>query len=126
MIDTDDRTMQMIGERATGDTFSAIGRRHGMSDEGVRKLVLREGTKLVNQTELDCLVAQKLEAMGRDDEAGWPTFLLPHQDQRDHQTVLSLVQWLVDRLRRGRDLAVSVHSRPTPNGLCLQIRTEDL
>ena len=109
---------QMLGEHARGDTYRVLGERYGYSHEGVRKLLIREGTRMVNEVEVNLYLASKQEQMGR--EAKWPTFLVPHQEQSDWQTALGLFQWIVDRLK-ARAVHVQIRSRPTSAGTAFQL-----
>src|SRR4051794_32748070 len=104
----------MLAEHAAGDSYRAIGRRHGWSHEHARRVVLREGTKFVDQVELQLMVAAKHEQMGRHDEAEWPGLAVPHQPGDGWQRSLSLLQWTVDQLRE-RGMAVLVTTRSLPN-----------
>ena len=122
MIEIDTSSRRMVLEHAGGDSYRTIGRRHGMSHEAARQIVLREGTKFVDSVELDLYLAAKLERMGRD--AAWPTLLVPFQHQSDWQTALRLLSWLVDRLR-GRDVPVHVRNRPTPAGHVFMLSLEE-
>jgi hypothetical protein len=70
--------------------------------------------------EMSLYLAQKLERMGRADEAEWPAFVIPHQSQEDWQTALDLFQTIVDRLR-ARGVDVEVTNRPTPNGAVMML-----
>ena len=72
-------------------------------------------TDFVNSVELSLYLAQKLERMGRQDDAVWPTFLIPAERQDDRQRALDLVQYVVDRLR-ARDLTIVVTHRPVDGG----------
>jgi hypothetical protein len=118
VIEFDTTTPRMVAEHARGDGYRAIGRRHGMSHERARQIVMCEGTRFVDSIEMDLYVAAKLEKMGR--EAAWPTMLIPFQDQAEWQTALALVQWVTDRLR-ARDVPVHVRNRTTPVGHALQL-----
>ena len=118
MIDFDTPSRRMVAEHARGDSYRAIGQRHGISHEAARQTVIRESGKWIDSIELDLLVARKLERMGRETEAAWPTLLVPHGG--DWSTALSLLQYAVDRLR-ARDLDVHVRNRPLPNGAAFQL-----
>ncbi len=84
-----------------------------MSHEGARQTVVREGTRFINQVELDLMVATKT---GKDH----PTFLVPHQQQDGWQTALNLVTWVVEQLR-SRDINVSVETRNSTEGSAFTI-----
>jgi hypothetical protein len=72
-------------------------------------------TATINDIETSLYLAQKLERMGRHDEAEWPTWVVPYQSQPDRQQALDLFQNIVDRLR-ARDVDVVVTTRSAPNG----------
>lgn len=109
---------ELLTEHVRGDSYRAIGVRHGISHETARKLVIAQGTQYVNEIEMSLYLADKLESIGGVGE--WPTLLVPHQAQGDWQTALSLLQWTVDRLR-ARSVAVAIRSRPTPAGTAFQL-----
>jgi hypothetical protein len=112
----------MLAEHTRGDTYRALGARYGMSKDRARHIVVQERVRLLTQIECDLILASKLESMGR--AATWPTFLVPHEAQEDWSTALSLVQFVVDRLKStGTD--VHVKSRPTPNGVAFMLTLEE-
>jgi hypothetical protein len=75
-------------------------------------------TATVNDVETSLYLAQKLERMGRADEAEWPSFVIPHGlGWRDG---LDLVDGIVTRLR-ARGVDVVVRNRPTPNGTVIML-----
>src|SRR4051812_47759205 len=106
----------MLSERARGDTYKDIGDRHGYSDEGARKLLVRESRKYLDGLELTLAVAWKHEQAGR--WAEWPTYVVPHGP--DWTTSMALLTWTVERLK-ARDLDVRVQTRPTPAGSVFQL-----
>ena len=107
-------------ERPRGRTLRDLAQANGLSVEGIRQVVLRESEAMVNEFEVSLYLAAKLEWLGREDEAGWPTLLVPFQEQDGWQVSLALLQFVVDRLR-ARDVNVHVRSRPTPNGTAFML-----
>jgi hypothetical protein len=83
---------------------------------------MREGTRFINEVEVSLMLADKLEALGREDEAQWPALLVPNQDQENRKVALRLLQWTLDRLRaRGIENpgsnGAAVKRRRLPNSL---------
>lgn len=115
MIDIEPTAHRMLGQHASGSSYRQIGRAHGMSHEGVRQIVLREGRLFVDRVELALMIAAKYSAMGREDRVEWPTLLIQHGEVADWQTGMALFQWLCDRLR-GRGIRPQVIHRSTPDG----------
>jgi hypothetical protein len=54
---------KMLGEHARGDTCRVLGERYGYSHEGVRKLLIREGTRMINEVEVNLDLAAKQEQL---------------------------------------------------------------
>ena len=104
---------EILAEHARGDSYRAIGARHGISHETARQVVIHQGRRYVDGIEIDLMLAWKYEQQGRETEAQWPAFAVPHGP--DWSLALSLVQWAVDELR-SRDLDVHVRTQPTPDG----------
>ncbi len=123
LIDT--TTRRMLIAHVSGASYRQLGAQFGMHHEQVRRPVLAEGTQLVNDVETSLYLAAKLESMGRDDEAAWPTFLVPLQQQGDWQVALELVAYVVRRLRSRDVLNLIVRTRPTPAGNVFQLILED-
>jgi hypothetical protein len=121
VIDAD--SYPLLAEHARGDSYRTIGRRHGLSHEGARKAVMRQGSAFVNRVEMDLMVAAKYERMGLTSKAVWPGLAIPHGP--GWQLGLSLLQWLVDELR-DRKLAVRVLTRSVPNGIVFLLTLEEL
>jgi hypothetical protein len=110
----------LLAEHARGDSYRAIGERHGLSHEGARQVVMRDSTVFLDRLEMDLLLAWKLEQQGRAAEAQWPGLALPHQPGDGWQLGLALFQWIVDKLK-ARDLDVQVQTQATPNGVVFLI-----
>jgi hypothetical protein len=110
-----DRNEAVLSERIGGDTLREIGGRHGLSPEGVRVVVAREGDRQIDALEHDLDLAA---------ETGeHPTFLVPFQEDEGWQTALAYFQWCLDRLRaRGR--RVTVTTRQTASGTAFMIERE--
>ena len=111
----------MLVAHAAGDSYRVIGKAHGLSHEAARQTVLREATEFLNELELSLYVALKLEKLGREAEAEWPTVVVPFGP--DWSTANAVIQWVVDRLR-GRDVDVHVTHKPTPDGVVFQLRID--
>ena len=51
---------EMVAEHAAGVGYRGIGARHGLSHEGARRVVMSQGTALINEVELAAFVARCL------------------------------------------------------------------
>jgi hypothetical protein len=106
----------LLAQHAAGDSYRTLAGRHGLSHESARQVVLRQATALVNEVEMALYTASKHEALGREAEADWPGLVVPHQPGDGWQLGMSLLQYVVDRLR-ARDVDVQVRTGPLPDGI---------
>lgn len=116
MSSTAERDNAILWEHFGGASLRELGHRFGMSHQGARMVIVREGRRHVDRFELDLLAATKT--------GEWPTLLVPFQEQDGWQTVLSYFGWLVDELRK-RGVPVTVHTTHTEAGTAFQLRQVD-
>jgi len=108
----------ILAEHARGDSLRTIGKRHGVSHETARRLVLERGSQLIADLAYDLQVAERCERQGLTAE--WPTYLIPFQAQADWQDALAMFDWTVKQLR-ARGFRVEIVSRTTPAGMALMV-----
>lgn len=112
MVD-DSEAAEMLREHSGGSSYRAIGRKHQVSHEQARLVVVRQARKYLDGLELSLAEAWKLERLGRENEAAWPVMLCPHGP--DWSQAIAFLQWTVDKLR-ARDLDIHVKTQATQNG----------
>lgn len=102
----------MLAEHARGDSLRTIGKRHGVSHEQARRLILQTGSALIRDLERDLLLAELTRDQGK--EPDWPTMLVPFglraQDWADS---LDFFSWSTKRLRE-RGWAIEIITRHVP------------
>jgi hypothetical protein len=102
----------ILTERIRGRTLRDLAKASGLSPEGVRVVVAREGRKQIDRIELALLVATKTNEV--------VAFVVPDHGGEDFDLALSYVQWVVAELTE-RGLKVAVHYRPTYNGVVVAL-----
>lgn len=65
------KTTQILREHVEGDSYRAIGKRHGIGHETARQIVIAEEKRMVGGIAYDLYAAYKAERQGRVGE--WPT-----------------------------------------------------
>ena len=114
----------MLAEHARGDSLRTIGKRHGVSHETARKIVLQTGSALIRDLERDLTLAELQRDGGV--ESVWPTILIPPQIQSDRMDALTMFFWARDRLI-ARGWAIEVTTRHVPGGgTVFQLATTNL
>ena len=99
----------MLTERIRGDTLQVIGDRHGgLSPQGVRVVVAREGRRQVDDLE------RRLRANAETDEL--EAFLVPGHGGPDFQMALAYLQWSLAQLSE-RGIPTRVRYRSTTSGV---------
>jgi len=102
----------VLVEHARGDSLRTIGRRHAISHEKARRLILEAGRTLVDEIAHVLLIAQYKDDRG--EIPLWPTIEIPYgqaiDDWRDN---VLLLEWVLKQLRqRGYDVeAINLRSR---------------
>ena len=106
----DDATI--LTERLRGRTLRDLAEATGLTPEGVRLVVVREGRKQIDRIELDLLANTKRDQLS--------AFVIPGHGGPDFDLAMSYVQWVVRELTE-RGIEVAVHYRPTvdPEGVVL-------
>ena len=102
----------ILTERLRGRTLRDLAETTGLTPEGVRFVVAREGRQQIDRIELALLANTKT-----DDVLG---FVVPGHGGEEFDLALSYVQWVVRELT-GRGIRVAVHYRPTENGVLLAL-----
>jgi hypothetical protein len=99
-------------ERLRGRTLRDLADTTGLSIEGVRVVVAREGRKQIDKIELALLAATKTNEV--------VAFVMPDHSGPDFDLALEYVRWVVaERTERG--VRVRIHYRPTENGVVLAL-----
>jgi hypothetical protein len=102
----------ILTERLRGRTLRDLPDTTGMTPEGIRVVVDREGRKQIDRFELDLLAATKTNEV--------VAFVVPDHGGEDFDLALSYVQWVVAELTE-RGVKVAVHYRPTYNGVVVAL-----
>ncbi len=97
-------------ERLRGRTLRDLADETGLTPEGIRVVVAREGRKQIDEIELALLAGTKDESV--------LAFVVPGHAGPDFDLALSYVQWVTAELTR-RGVKVACHYRPTENGVVL-------
>jgi len=125
-VATLDLDSDIVRAHVTGDSFRQIAADRGVSHETARKHYVRDSRKWLDETEMHLLVAAKLESVGRDAEAEWPSMVIAHGGPiSDWQLALDVLEWTTTELRE-RGLPVVVESRHTEDGHVFQLRIEHI
>ena len=102
----------ILTERLRGRTLRDLAGETGMSPEGVRVVVAREGRKQIDRIELALLANTK-----SDDVLA---FAIPDHGGPDFDLAMEYAQWVVAQLTE-RGIRVAVHYRATHNGVVLAL-----
>jgi hypothetical protein len=79
----------MLTEHARGDSLQTIGKRHGISHETARRVILQQGQSLITDLERDLRAGRR------------PAISIPYgQPLRGGQDALVMLQWSLTELRR--------------------------
>jgi hypothetical protein len=100
----------LLTERLRGRTLSDLADTTGLSIEGVRVVVAREGTKQITEIELALMVAKKTGELY--------ALLIPGHGGPDFDVAMSYAQWVVRELTE-RGIRVRIHYRAVANGIVL-------
>lgn len=106
------RDQQMLQERIQGSTLQAIGDRHGgLTPEGVRVIVAREGKAQIDDLErrLRALTGDEVEAM-----------LIPGHGGPDFDAALAYMRWSLAELA-ARGIETHIQYRVTRNGVAFGV-----
>jgi hypothetical protein len=98
----------ILTERLRGRTLRDLAEATGMTAEGVRGVVIREGRKQIDRIELALLANTK-----SDDVVA---FAIPDHSGPDFDLAIEYVRWVTAKLSE-RGIRVHVHYRPTANGV---------
>jgi hypothetical protein len=104
----DDRDTQLLTERISGSTLREIGERHGLSYEGVRVVVAKEGRKQIDRLELALLANRRTNDV--------ELLLVPDHGGEETQLALAYLRWCLSELEK-RGVEVRVHYRQVENGV---------
>ena len=104
----------ILSERLRGRTLKDLADSNGMTPEGIRYLVAKEGRRTIDAIELDLLANTK-----RDQLSG---FAIPGNSGPDFDAAMAYIAWVVRSLEE-RGLSIAVHYRPTydPPGVVLML-----
>jgi len=107
-----DRDRQILVERSRGDTLRELGDRHGLSHEGVRVVLAREGRKQIDELEMRLLCNRQTGDV--------ELYLIPGHGGPDFDLAVDYFQWTLRQLSsRGVDTQISY--RPVENGVVFAI-----
>ena len=107
-VNVDDETI--LTERLKGRTLRDLADTTGLSPEGVRVVVAREGQRQITEIEMALLVNTKTDDL--------LAFVVPDHGGPDFDLAMSYLQWVVRELSE-RGVRVRVHYRPAANGIVL-------
>lgn len=112
------RDETMLNDHLAGASLRDLGQRHGLSHEGVRLAIAREGRKVIDQIHLALLTSHATGEL--------PTFLVPGNAGPDFDLALEYVRWVTQELDE-RGVNVRVHYRQTwsPAGVVLALEDAD-
>jgi hypothetical protein len=102
----------ILTERLRGRTLRDLADVTGLSPEGVRVVVAREGRKQIDQIELQLMVNTKTDDL--------LALVVPGHGGPDFDLAMGYVQWVVRELDE-RGIRVQVHYRPTYNGVVMAL-----
>src|SRR5437870_4055449 len=102
----------ILTERVRGRTLRDLAEVNGMTPEGVRFVVAREGRKQIDAIELQLLAATKTDEV--------VAFVVPSHGGEDFDLALSHLQWVVAELAE-RGVKVAVHYRAVENGVVIAL-----
>lgn len=109
----------MLAEHARGDSLRTIGKRHNVSHETARRVILQQGSALVDDLSRTLILAEAAQHQGA--EALWPAIVIPFgQPQNDWQDAHIMFDWAVKKLRQ-RGFDISIVSRSTKAGIVLML-----
>jgi hypothetical protein len=105
----EDRDTQILAERISGDTLREIGERHGgLTPEGVRVVVAREGRKQIDELEGRLLLNRKTGDV--------ELYVIPDHSGPEFDLAIAYFAWSLRELEK-RDVQVRVHYRPVDDGV---------
>jgi hypothetical protein len=99
-------------ERPKGRTLRDLAEENGMTPEGIRIVVAREGREQIDEIELALLAATNTNEV--------VAFLVPNHGGKDFDLAVEYVQWVVRELTE-RGIRVRVHHRDVENGIVLAL-----
>jgi len=111
-VDQTARDTRILLDRVRGDTLAAIGKRYGMTHQNAHVVVLREGTRQINDLEMRLLANR---ATG-DVEL----FLIPDHGGPDFDLAIEYVRWALRELAQ-RGVQTRVHYRAAENGVAFGV-----
>jgi glyoxylase-like metal-dependent hydrolase (beta-lactamase superfamily II) len=109
------RDQHVLAERIRGDTLKEIGLSHGLSIEGVRVVLAREGRRQIDDLE------RRLRANVETGELD--TLLIPGHGGPDFDLALAYMRWALRELH-DRGIAVRVHYRNIQAGVIFGLELE--
>jgi hypothetical protein len=110
------RDETMFRQRMKNASFREIAEAQGLTAEGVRLAVAREGRRQVDRLHLDLLSSHATGEL--------PAFAIPGHAGPDFDLAMEYVQWSARELSE-RGLRVLVHYRPVHNGVVIALEDAD-
>ena len=102
----------ILTERLRGRTLRDLADTTGLTPEGVRLVVLREGRKHIDRIELTLLANTKSDELY--------ALMVPDHAGPDFDVAMSYAQWVLRELDE-RGVRVQVHYRAVENGIVLAL-----
>jgi hypothetical protein len=102
----------ILSERIAGRTLRDLADSTGMSHEGIRGVVIREGRKQIDRIELRLLANTKTDDL--------LAFVVPDHAGPDFDLAMSYLQWVTAQLTE-RGIKVKVHYQAVENGVVIAL-----
>ena len=101
----------LLAERAGGDTYRALGKRHGISHETARKLTIERDAEVLAALERTLILAEAARHQGR--RPIWPALLIGPEVQSIRMQALDQFSYWYRRLKsRGWPIEVTTAYEP--------------